>query len=92
MVAFKLTPPVSTKFFNFNKFVKDIDLDSFLANPDSLPCKYNNSSFVDRQILRIIRNYELLEITNYLRIIRNNNLRKYFIKGPKYREVEKFGK
>ena len=40
MVTYKLTPPISTKFFNFNNFVNNIDLDLFLANPDSLPCKY----------------------------------------------------
>ena len=27
MVTYKLTPPISTKFFNFNKFVNDLDLD-----------------------------------------------------------------
>ena len=35
MVTFKLTPPIFTKFFNFNKFVNILDLDSFLTNPDS---------------------------------------------------------
>ena len=47
MVAYKLTPPVSKKFFNFNKFVSKLDLDLFLTNPDSLPCKCNNSPFAD---------------------------------------------
>ena len=42
MVTYKLTPPISTKFFNFNKFVNNLDLDLFLANPDSLPCKCKN--------------------------------------------------
>ena len=46
MVPYKLTPPISTKFFNFNKFVKNLDLDLFLRNPDSLPCKYNKSPLV----------------------------------------------
>ena len=48
MVTYKLTPPISTKFFNFNKFVNNLDLDLFLANPDNLPCKCNNSPFADR--------------------------------------------
>ena len=48
MVTYKLTPPISTKFFNFNKFVNNLDLDSFLTKPDSLPCKCSNSPFVDR--------------------------------------------
>ena len=79
MVTYKLTPPISTKFFNFNKFVNNLDLDLFLTNPDSLPCKWNNSPFIDR--------YHKHIVTGDLRIIRNNVLRKRFIKGPKYREV-----
>ena len=48
MVTYKLTPPISTKFFNFNKFVNNLDLDLFLTNPDSLSCICNNSPFVDK--------------------------------------------
>ena len=79
MVTYKLTPPFSTKFFNFNKFVDNLDLDLFLTNPDSLPCKCNNSPFVDR--------YHKHIVTGDLRINKNNALRKIFIKGPKYSEV-----
>ena len=79
MVTYKLTPPISTKFFNFNKFVNNLDLDLFLTNPASLPCKCNNSPFVDK--------YHKHIVTGDLRIIKNNALRKLFIKGPKYREV-----
>ena len=43
MVTYKLTPPISTKFLNFNKLVNNLDLDLFLTNPDSLPCKCSNS-------------------------------------------------
>ena len=39
MTTYTLTPPISTKIFNFNNFVKNLDLDLFLTNPDSLPCK-----------------------------------------------------
>ena len=77
MVTYKLTQPISTKFFNFNGFVNNLDLDLFLTNPDSLPCKCNNSPFADRHHKHIV--------TGDLRIIRNNVLRKLFIKGPKYR-------
>ena len=75
MVTYKLTPPISTKFFNFNKFANNLDLDLFLTNPDSLPCKCNNSPFVDR--------YHKHIVTGDLRINKNNALRKLFIKGPK---------
>ena len=48
MVTYKLSPPISSKFLNFNKFPNNLDLDLFLTNPDSLPCKCNNSPFADR--------------------------------------------
>ena len=79
MVSYKLTAPISTKFFDFNKFVNNLDLDLFLTNPDSLPCKCNNSPFADR--------YHKHIVTGDLRINKNNALRKLFIKGPKYKEV-----
>ena len=75
MVTYKLTPPISTKFFNFNKFVSNLDLDLFSTNPDSLPCKCNNSSFAARHHKHIVK--------GDLRIIRYNVLRKLLIKGPK---------
>ena len=75
MVTYRLTVPISTKFFNFNKFVNNLDLDLFLANPDSLPCRCNNSPFADRLPQHIV--------TGDLRI---NVLRKPFIKKAKYRE------
>ena len=79
IVTYKLAPPISIKFFNFNKFVNNLYLDLFLTNPDSLPCKCNNSPFVDRYHKRIV--------TGDLRIIKSNALRKLVIKEPKYREV-----
>ena len=55
MVTHKLTPPISTKFFNFNKFVNNLDSNLFLTNPDSLPYKSNNSPFADRHHKNILR-------------------------------------
>ena len=74
-----MVPPVSTKFFNFNKFVNSLDLDLFLTNPDSLSRKCNNYPVADT--------YHKHIVTGDLQIIRNIVLRKLFIKGPKYREV-----
>ena len=82
LVTYKLTPPIPTKFFNFNKFVNDLDLDLFLTNLDSLPCKCNNSPLVDR--------YHKHIVTDDLRIIKNNALRKRFIKRPKSRKSQAF--
>ena len=72
MVAYKLTPPISTKFFIFNKFVNNPDLDLFLTNPDSLSYKCNNSPFANRHHKHIA--------TGHLRIIRNTVLRKLLLK------------
>ena len=79
MVTYKLTPSISTKFFNYNKFFNNLDLDLFSINPNSPPCKCNNCPFADR--------HQKYIVTGDLRIVRNNVLRKRFIKGPKYREV-----
>ena len=54
-------------------------MDLFFANPDILPFNCNNCPFVDR--------YHKHIVTGDLQIIKNNILRKLFIKGPKYREV-----
>ena len=79
MVTYKLTLPISTKFFNFNKFANYLDLDLFLTNQDSLSCNGNKSPFVDR--------YHKHIVTGDLRIIKNKALRKIFIKGLKNRET-----
>ena len=79
MVAYQLNPPISIKFFNFNKRVSDLDLDLFLTNPYSQPSKCSNSTFAYRHHKHIV--------TGDLRIIRNNILKNLFIKRPKYREV-----
>ena len=69
---------LSFSIFNF-KSANNLDLDLFLTNPDSLPFKCSNSPFADRHHKHMV--------TGDLRIIRNNVLRKLFIKRPKYREV-----
>ena len=80
MVTYNLTPLISTKFFNFNKFGNSLELDLFLANLVSLTCKCNNYSFVDRHHKYIG--------TWYLQIIKNDILGKLFIKRPKYRRFD----
>ena len=48
MVTCKLSPLLPSKFFNFNKFFNNLDLNVFLRNPDALPYKWKNSPFLDR--------------------------------------------
>ena len=70
MVTYKLTPPLPTKFFDFNKCVNNLDLDKFSRNPNKLPFKCNNSPFGDRREKSIE--------TEDLQIINNNVFRKSF--------------
>ena len=76
-VTYTLTIAISAKFFNFNQFVSNLDF--FLANPNSPPCKCNKSSFDNRHHKYIV--------IGDLQIIENNVLRKHFIEAPKYRGV-----
>lgn len=77
-VVYSLESPISSKIFNFNKFVSSLDVDSFLKDNTSLPCSCENSPFSDQHHHHII--------SGDLRLIENNQLRKLFTKGPKYRE------
>ena len=38
-VIYYLDPPTGSQIFNFNKFVSSVDVDRFLEDPSSLPCK-----------------------------------------------------
>ena len=77
-VVYSLNSPISSKIFNFNKFVSSLDVERFLQDSSSLPCSCENSPFSDRNHKPII--------SGDLRLVKNNQLRKLFTKGPKYRE------
>ena len=77
-VVYKLCDPISSKIFNFNKFVDEIDINEFLQDITSLPCSCSDSPFSDPFHKHIV--------TGDLRIIKNSKLRKLFSKGPKFRE------
>ena len=49
MIVYCLKPPIRSKVFNYKKFVKNLDLNSFSLNQSSIPChcsEYDNS-FMD---------------------------------------------
>ena len=81
VVAQKLTSCLSNKLFNFDNLVNVLDFYVFLTNPHSLPCKCNNSPFTDVHGKDIV--------TGDIRIIKNNVLKKHFIKEPIYREKKR---
>ena len=77
-VIYKLSQTTGSKIFNFNKFVRGLDVGSFLKDNTSLPCNCRNSPFIDKHHGHIM--------TGDLRFIQNSKLRKLFTQGPKYRE------
>ena len=80
MVVYSLSQPIRSKVFNYKKFVKDLDLDTFCRDVKSIPChcKKYDTMFVDKNCKHVL--------TGNLNIIKNNKLRKLLSKGPKYRE------
>ena len=74
--TYKLGLSLSTKIFNFNQFMNTLGLDVFVLNPEVLPCNCDGSSHADKCHKHIV--------TGDLRIIKNNFIRKLFIKGPKF--------
>ena len=75
VVTCKLGLPISSKVFNFNKFVNLLYLNGFLSNSDNLPCECANSPLVYKYI-----------ITGDLHTINDNSSRNTFCKSPKHKE------
>jgi len=78
MITYKLRSPISSIIFNYNKFVKSIDVNNALANDSCFPCSCHNSEFKN--------NFHGHIITGDLRIVQNDKLRNLLSKGPKYRQ------
>ena len=77
-IVYTLESPISTKIFNFNKFVTSLNVENIVKDNSVLPCQCASSPFSDEHHKHII--------SGDLRLIKNNKLRKLFAKGPKYRE------
>ena len=77
-VVYDLLPPISSKIFNFNKFVCELKVQEFLSDDSILPCNCADSPFRDSHHGHVI--------TGDLNIVPEINLRKLLLKGPKYRE------
>ena len=78
MITYKLSLPVSSKIFNFKKFVNKLDTNLFIQDKSIFPCYCNNSPFKDP--------YHNHIVSGDLKIVTNNQLRKLLSKGPKFRE------
>ena len=69
-ITYKLQETLGKKFFNFNNFVKCLDVQECLDNEEYLPCNCQHSNFIDNHHKHII--------TENLGIIENPKLRKLF--------------
>ena len=79
-VVYSLTDTVRPKILNYNKFVDALDLTEFDKDKKSVPCPCNSfhDSFVNEHHKHII--------TGDLSLIKNEQLRSVYKKGPKFRE------
>ena len=81
MVVYSLSETTRSKILNYKKFVtKELDLDAFSKDSNSISCNCSNYSndFIDPNRGHVL--------TGNLQIIKNNKLRKLISKGPKFRE------
>ena len=80
MIIYTLNQPIRSKIFNYNDFIKSLDLNEFVNNNTSIKCscKDFDSSFVNNHFGHII--------TGDLNIVDNLKLKNILFKGPKYRE------
>ena len=80
MIVYSLAQPIRSKILNYKKFVKELDLDRFKEDHETIKCNCQKYSvdFVNPERQHVL--------TGNLKIVKNNKLRKLFSKGPKYRE------
>ena len=77
-VVYKLGDTIHSKLFNYKVFIKDLNLNEFLNNPNSLSCECSESVFKD--------NYHNHIVSGDLSIVKDLKLKELFQKGPQYRE------
>ena len=76
--VYKLTKTIRSKIINHKEFIKTLDTKDILDNMNNLPCNGTTSPFTDAKHEHIV--------SENIRIVQNNKLRKLLCKGPKYRE------
>ena len=80
-VVYNLQQPISSSIFNSKKFVPNTKVDQCLTDPSSITYVCRNSSFKN--------SYHAHIVTGDPRVIKHNKIRKFFTKGPNYREPKK---
>ena len=78
-IIYTLSNTIHSTLFNFNKFVKDLNLEAFDDENSILPCECEGSEFKDSHHKHIVSG-------DVKSIVTNVRLRDLFLKGPQYRE------
>ena len=77
-IVFILEKTVHSRIFNFNTFVSNLGVDRFFQGNTILPYNSEGSEFIYQHHKHIF--------TGNLKILRDNKLRKLFVKRPRYQE------
>ena len=78
-IIYTLSNTIHSTLFNFNKFVKDLNLEAFDDENSILPCECEGSEFKDSHHKHIVSG-------DVKSIVTNVQLRDLFLKGPQYKE------
>ena len=80
MIIYTLNRSIRSKIFNYNEFIKSLDLNEFINTDEHVKCCCDqfDDSFINKDLGHII--------TGDLNIIDNPKLKNLIFKGPKYRE------
>ena len=68
MVVYKLAPPIRSTIFNYTKFVSSLNLQEFVNNPDTIPCRCNQFD------AKFINDHHQHILTGDLYIVNNTKL------------------
>ena len=80
-IVYKLQQPIICSIFNFKKFLPNTNVDPFLTDTCGITYVCENSALKN--------SYDAHIVTSGPRVIKHNEIRKFFTKGLNYRELRK---
>ena len=81
MVVYSLAQPIRSKILNYRKFVKELDLDQFKEDHETIKCNCHKYSvdFVNPERQNVLN--------GNLKIVKNNKLIKLLLEGPNLKRL-----
>ena len=80
-IVYKLQQPIICSIFNFKKFLPNTNVNPFLTDTCGITYVCENSALKN--------SYDAHVVTGGPRVIKHNEIRKFFTKGLNYRELRK---